>query len=212
MKSAPQMLQLLWEINDLVSFAAGSSCSVSQDLWLDWCQCQSAFTVPALHQRHFPWAAALLSQDHRLWGNLQKGSSPRLASTLWGCLEPLTPKVSSPILWLGALETKDGVMDAMLQIQSLRKSNPQPGHHPSHEPFPNVEPHTGCGSPNSGSQTSSVLGPQGFHCITFLGFCRGYFWQSVKGSLRCCYSLLAMVWSLIYVGKSETNRDLKMLQ
>lgn len=101
MKSAPQMLQLLREINDLVSFAAGSSCSMSQDLWLDWCQCQSAFTVPALHQRQSPWAAALLSQDHWRGGNLQKRSSPGLGQQpvrLFGTSDSKGPK-SHPVTW-----------------------------------------------------------------------------------------------------------------
>lgn len=164
MKSAPQMLQLLREIDDLVSFAAGSSCSASQDLFLDWCQCQSASTVPALHHRQSPWASALLSQDHWLWGSLQKGSSPGLGQQPF---EPLTLKVPSPILWLWP---GDQGCSALEWCAGCHAPHPEPQEIPSSALTPPIS----WALPKPGTAhwlhfpklrcISSVLEPWLFHC------------------------------------------------
>lgn len=205
MKSAPQMLQLLREIDDPVSFAAGSSCSESQELWLGWCQCQSGFHSPSSPSETNP--LGLLLGCPRTT-SLQKGSGPAACGVFWNLCSQI-PSHSHDLETMALLPWSD-VLGAMPQPQSLRKSHPQPWHHhTTHLMSPSKSFPTGCSSPNSGV-FPHFLG----HGVSvrFLGSCREYFWWSVKGSLRCSYSLLAMVWFLIYVGKSEANQDLKMLQ
>lgn len=51
MKYASQMLQLLREIDDLVSSAAGSSCTCLRICGWAGASATLAFTVPVLHQR-----------------------------------------------------------------------------------------------------------------------------------------------------------------
>lgn len=134
MKSAPQMLRLLREIDDLVSFAAGSSCSVSQELWLDWCQCQSGFHSPSSASETNPLGLLLCCPRTINFGATRRRDLAQgWASSRWGHLEPLIPKVPIPIPrpWLGdkaPLPWSD-VLDAMPQTQDLRKTHPQPWHH-----------------------------------------------------------------------------------
>lgn len=100
MKSAPQMLQLLREIDDLVSFAAGSSCSVSQELCLDWCQCQSGFHSPISPSETNPLGLLFCCpRTTDLGADCRSDLAQGWASSWWGCLEPLPPKVPSPITW-----------------------------------------------------------------------------------------------------------------
>lgn len=175
MKSAPQMLQLLREIDDPVSFAAGSSCSESQELWLGWCQCQSGFHSPSSPSETNP-LGLLLSCPRTT--SLQKGSGPAACGVFWNLCSQI-PSHSHDLETMALLPWSD-VLGAMPQPQSLRKSHPQPWHHhTTHLMSPSqVFPHW-LQFPKL-SCISSLHGPWGFRQIPwllqriFLMKCKGF--------------------------------------
>lgn len=133
MKSAPQMLQLLREIDDPVSFAAGSSCSESQELWLDWCQCQSGFHSPSSPSETNP--LGLLLGCPRTT-SLQKGPGPAACGALWNLCSQI-PSHSHDLEIKALLPWGDVLGATDPEPQEIPSSALTP---PSHESFPSPSP------------------------------------------------------------------------
>lgn len=188
MKYAPQMLQLLREIDDLVSSTAGSSCSCLRICGWAGASAALVFTVPALHQRpvHLgcwpgPQLWDLVSQDHHLWGNLQEGSSPGLGQQLvrpFEISDSEGPK-SHPmaVTWRSRLFCP-WVMCLMPRSRAGASRNPM--FLTLTQPVSWVIPKSGTAhwlQPPKLKWISPVLGPRSFHSIRFLGFCNGLLMQ-----------------------------------